>query len=367
MSWLEIDNVRKTFSGGTIALDGVSFAIAKGEFFCVVGPTNAGKSTLLKIIAGLYRPDRGVIRLAGRGVTSLEPRERNVSLLFQNIALFPTLTGFDNIAFPLRTAGKSEAETRTRVNALADRLKIGHVLGRYPRTFSGGEQQRVAIARALAAPADVLLLDEPLTNLDARIRIALRIDFKALHRDSGQTILYVTHDQVEAFSLSDRIAVLNAGKLQQIGTPEEIYRRPVNRFVASFMGTPPMNIVAAELSSDGDRLAACGAGFTVPLDQVRLGNPSVLPKSIAIGVRPEAVRVSPSPSATTPFPTEVRWIERLGAKHILDIAVGNDIVKAIVASDHPIRAEGPAYFGFEPGCEHLLDPATDRFLRGSSC
>jgi ABC-type sugar transport system ATPase subunit len=363
MNWLEIAGLRKTFPGGTVALDDVSLEVGRGEFFCIVGPTNAGKSTLLKTIAGLSPHDRGTIALAGRNITSLEPCERNLSLLFQNVALFPNLTGFDNIAFPLRTAGRSEDEVKARVNAIAERLRISHVLGRHPRTFSGGEQQRVAIGRALAVPGDILLLDEPLTNLDARIRISLRIDFKTLHRESGQTILYVNHDQVEAFSLSDRIAVLDRGKIQQIGTPADIYLRPVNRFVATFMGMPPMNIIPVELSSRDGLVNAEGPGFSLSLPKHDRLSPSRLPKSIAIGVRPEAVRVSLTHTEATPFPTEVKWIERLGPKNILDIAVGREIAKAVVKADHPVRAEGPAFFGIEPGSEHLLDPATDRFVR----
>jgi multiple sugar transport system ATP-binding protein len=362
MSWLEVANLRKSFAGGKLVLDDISFALRRGEFFSIVGPTNAGKSTLLKSIAGIYPIDRGTIALGGRDITRLEPRERDVSLLFQNIALFPNLTGYDNIAFPLRTAGRPEPEVRERVNAIADRLNVGHVLDRHPRTFSGGEQQRVAIGRALARPGSALLLDEPLTNLDARLRISLRIDFKQLHRESGQTILYVTHDQVEAFSLSDRIAVLHEGRIQQIGTPSEVYSKPVNRIVATFMGMPPMNILPLELSRDSDRLYARGPAFSIPISR----DQSVFSRfrdGAAIGVRPESVRVSNERTDATPFAAEVKWIERLGPKNILDIAVGAAIVKAVVKSDHAVKETGAVYFGIEPGAEHWLDLATGQFVR----
>ncbi|MEX2298704.1 MAG: ABC transporter ATP-binding protein [Dongiaceae bacterium] len=266
MSWLDVEHLSKSFGEDTLALDDVSFALEKGEFFCIVGPTNAGKSTLLKTIAGLYRPDRGRIHVQGRDVTMLQPKDRQLSLLFQNIALFPTLTGFENIAFPLRTVGMPAADVTRRVAEVAEMLKVPHLLDRLPRTFSGGEQQRVAIGRAIALSSRVLMLDEPLTNLDARIRIALRIEFKALHRDTGQTMLYVTHDQVEAMSLSDRIVVLNQGRLQQIGTPDEVYHRPANRFVAQFVGTPPMNIVPAELTEREGRPILTGAGFEADIE-----------------------------------------------------------------------------------------------------
>lgn len=361
MSWIAVEQLAKRFPNGSVALDGVSLAMEEGEFFTVVGPTNAGKSTLLKTIAGLVRPDSGRVILAGRDASLLEPRDRRLSLLFQNIALFPGMTGYENIAFPLRAAGRNEQEVRARVHALAEMLKVGHVLERLPQTFSGGEQQRVAIGRALAVPGHALLLDEPLTNLDARIRIALRVQFKTLHRDTGQTILYVTHDQVEAFSLSDRIAVLNSGRIEQIGSPDDIYRRPVNRFVASFMGSPPINLLKADLVQEGDVVTARGSGFAVRMERARLSGIRA-GDSIALGIRPETVRVSPAKHALTPYPAEVRWVEKLGSKHILEIAAGSDIIKAVVAPDHPAAQEGPVYFGFEAGSEHVLDLANDRFV-----
>ena len=205
MNRLEAREVSKMFPAKVDALSEVSFTVAQGEFFSIVGPTNAGKSTLLKLIAGLHIPSSGNILLDKIDVTMLEPRARGVSLLFQNIALFPTRNGYDNLAYPLRLAEWDEDEVASRVRDVAALVNVGHLLSRLPATYSGGEQQRVAIGRALACPTRLLMLDEPLTNLDARLRIALRLAFKSLHRDSSQTILYVTHDQVEAMSLSDRI------------------------------------------------------------------------------------------------------------------------------------------------------------------
>ncbi len=360
---LAVTGLAKAFDGAQ-ALDGVSFEVAQGEFFCVVGPTNAGKSTLLKTVAGLHRPDRGSIAIGGRDVTALQPKDRRVSLQFQNVALFPTLTGYENIAFPLRTAGLAEAEVARRVEEVAALLEVGHVLQRYPRTFSGGEQQRVAIGRAIAQPCELLMLDEPLTNLDARIRIALRIEFKKLHRETGQTLIYVTHDQVEAMSLSDRIAVLHQGRFQQIGSPDEIYHRPANRFVAGFVGTPPMNVIAVELELEGDAPVLCGPNLRLPAPGIKALNdyPS-LPRRLGIGLRPEQIRVAASRGEATPFTGEVFWIERLGSKSILDVRLGGATIKAVVPPDHPVKTEGMAWFGFEPKPEHLLDLETDRFFR----
>ena len=254
MAWLELKGLTKSYPGGVAALSGIDLALREGEFFSIVGPSNAGKSTLLKTIAGVERLDRGRIALAGRDLGSLQPRDRKVSLLFQNIALFPDRSGFENIAFPMRVAGLPHDQIEARVRDVAQLLKVDHLLDRLPRTFSGGEQQRVAIGRAISHPADLLMLDEPLTNLDARLRIALRLEFKKLHRDTGRTILYVTHDQVEAMSMSDRIGVLNDGRFEQVGTPDEIYHRPASMFVARFIGSPPMNILDAELRSEERRV-----------------------------------------------------------------------------------------------------------------
>jgi len=363
MTEVAVESLSKSF-GDLQALRGLDFDAAHGEFFCVIGPTNAGKSTLLKTIAGLHRPDGGRILLSGRDVTRAEPRHRNVSLLFQNIALFPTLSGRDNIAFPLRTVGTGEGEIARRVGEIAEVLKIGHLLDRLPQTFSGGEQQRVAIGRAIARPTDLLMLDEPLTNLDARIRIALRIEFKTLHHELGQTLIYVTHDQVEAMSMSDRIAVLNKGRFEQIGTPDEVYHRPASAFVARFIGQPPMNIVDAELSGGMDDPRLSGPGFSIPIGGIeQLESASRLPRKLAFGLRPEALRVAPGEGPDTPFAGEVVWIERLGGKSILDLRFAQGLVKAVVPTDHAVRREGPVWLGFTPRAEHLIDKESELFFR----
>jgi ABC-type sugar transport system ATPase subunit len=363
MNKLSVEQLSKSF-GGLQALRELDFDVADGEFFCVVGPTNAGKSTLLKTIAGLHRPDGGRVFLSGRDVTHVEPRHRNVSLLFQNIALFPTLSGRDNIAFPLRTAGVSETEIKRRVSEVAGMLKVSHLLDRLPQTFSGGEQQRVAIGRAIARSADLLMLDEPLTNLDARIRIALRIEFKNLHRRLGQTQIYVTHDQVEAMSMSDRIAVLNNGRFEQIGTPDDVYHRPASAFVARFIGQPPMNIIDAELNSVVGRPVLSGPGFSTQIDGIeRLESATRLPHKLAFGLRPETLRIAPSEGPDTPFAGEVVWIERLGSKSILDLRFAQSIIKAVVPTDHAVRQEGPAWLGFTPKAEHLIDKESELFFR----
>lgn len=360
MTQLAVDNLCKNFDDVS-AVREVSFGLEEGEFFCVVGPTNAGKSTLLKTIAGLHRPDGGSIRIKDRDVTRLEPRLRNVSLLFQNIALFPTLTGYENIAFPLRAARAGATEIDKRVREIAELLRIPHLLDRLPQTYSGGEQQRVAIGRALARPGDLLMLDEPLTNLDARIRIALRIEFKKIHRELGQSLVYVTHDQVEAMSLSDRIAVMHQGRLQQIGTPSEIYHRPANRFVAQFIGQPPMNIIDVHPAIEDDTSFLVNDGMRLPLaPEIRVDR---LPSQLSVGIRPESVRVSAVPAPATPTPGAVMWVERLGHKSHIDIRAGAMFVRAAVPAAIDVRVDEHIWFGFDVQPHLLLDRTSGEFIR----
>lgn len=360
MKQLSVNGLSKRFDD-IKAIHEVSFDIDEGEFFCVVGPTNAGKSTLLKTIAGLYRPEGGSICIKGRDVTHLQPRDRNLSLLFQNIALFPTLTGYENIAFPLQSIGISTAQIKKRVTEIAELLRVSHLLDRLPQTYSGGEQQRVAIGRALSRPGDLLLLDEPLTNLDARIRISLRIEFKNIHRELGQSLIYVTHDQVEAMSLSDRIAVMHNGRFQQIGTPEEIYHRPSNEFVARFIGQPPMNIIDVETQIEGNNAYFVSDGMRLSLaPQIRIDN---LPNSVACGVRPELIRVANFESSKTPMLGRVEWIEQLGHKSHVDIQVGKSFIHATVPATQSLITDEKVWIGFDIKPHLLLDRQSHEFLR----
>ncbi|MGA2128683.1 MAG: ABC transporter ATP-binding protein [Xanthobacteraceae bacterium] len=359
MTALALGGIAKRF-GQVQAVESLDLRVEKGEFVCLLGPTNAGKSTLLKIVAGLCKPDQGRVLINGRDVTTVDPAQRNVSLLFQNVALFPHLTGFDNIAFPLRRARMCEDAVRARVREVAELLRIAPILERLPATYSGGERQRVAIGRAIARPADVILLDEPLSNLDARIRLDLRIEFRRLHRKLGQTVLYVTHDHVEALSLADRVAVLRSGVLQQVDPPEHLLERPANGFVAEFIGSPPMNLIPVRVAVENGRTRLVGAGFAI---DAPAGVPvSLAGRDLRIGVRPEAVRASSSPSADTPFAAPIRWIEQHGSRAILDAEFGGIIVKASVPPDSELSVDGRAWLGITPRCRDLLDLANDCFL-----
>jgi ABC-type sugar transport system ATPase subunit len=268
VSGLILEGVRKRF-GETVALDGVDLEVPHAELMVVVGPSGCGKSTLLRCVAGLEAVDEGTVRIGGRDVTRLRPAARNVAMVFQSYALFPHLSVAENIGFGLVVAELPKSEVRERVAAAARLVGVEGLVDRRPYELSGGERQRVALARALVRRPAVYLLDEPLSNLDAGLRVEMRTELKRLHREVGATTVHVTHDQVEALTLGDRIAVMQAGRVRQVGTPGEVYRRPRDRFVASFLGTPEMNFLDA---------SAAGAFLTVP-------------EGVTLGVRPEHVRL----------------------------------------------------------------------------
>jgi ABC-type sugar transport system ATPase subunit len=271
MSKLVVEGVHKRF-GETTALDGVDLEAVDGELLVVVGPSGCGKSTLLRCVAGLETVDEGAIYIGERNVTRVRPAARNVSMVFQSYALFPHLTVRENIAFGLVVREEPKAEVRARVDEASKLVGVGALLERRPYELSGGERQRVALARALVRRPDAFLLDEPLSNLDAGTRVEMRTELRRLHREVGATMLHVTHDQVEALTLGDRIAVLDRGRVRQVGTPDEVYRRPRDRFVAAFLGTPAMNFLSPEEAQPFLRV----------------------PEGTVLGVRPEHVRVVPN-------------------------------------------------------------------------
>ena len=258
MAIIELKSISKAF-GKNQALKNVSFRVNDKEFFCIVGPTNAGKTTTLRTIAGLEKQDEGDVLFNGENVNNLYPRERNVAMLFQNLALYPNKNGFENLATPLKIKKFPEEQIKKRVMEVAEILHITHLLERLPKTYSGGERQRVALARTIIRRPSVYLFDEPLSNLDALLRVEMRSELKRLQRDLGQTMIYVTHDQVEAISMSDRIAVLNKGKIQQIGKPSLIFSKPENMFTAGFFGSPPMNFLKCDVEKKGSKIfLVCG-------------------------------------------------------------------------------------------------------------
>src|SRR5918995_3144595 len=261
MAELQIRALTKRF-GGVRALDGIDLEVAAGEFFVILGPSAAGKTTTLRSIAGLERPDGGTITFAGQDISHAPVQGRGMSMIFQTFALYPHLSTFDNLAYPLREHGLGADQIRTRVGEIARMLGITHTLARKPSTLSGGEQQRLAIGRALVRSPRLLLLDEPLTNLDAKLRHDTRAEFKRLHRELGMTMVYATPDQLESLTMGDRIAVLREGRIVQIGTPDELYLRPADQFVATMVGAPPMNLLPGTV-----RVRAAGTVVELPFGE----------------------------------------------------------------------------------------------------
>lgn len=310
MASVSFRNTSKRY-GKVIALDGLDLDIKAGEFVSLLGPSGSGKSTTLNILSGLQEADGGTISIDGKDVTDVPPDKRDIALVFQNYALYPHLTVAENIAFPLEARRPRMATTqiREKVRVTAASLGIGDLLARYPKEISGGQQQRVALGRAMVRDPKVFLLDEPLSNLDARLRIRMRRDLKALHAKLGSTIVYVTHDQSEAMTLSDRIAIFNKGRLQQVASPSDIYNRPSNLFVANFVGDRETNQLTGDLIEEGHRLLVRGPGW-----QMALSRPpgSVDHRGpIVLGVRPEAVAIAASGSAGA-IPAEVAQTELAG-------------------------------------------------------
>jgi ABC-type sugar transport system ATPase subunit len=328
VSGLRFEGVHKRY-GAIHALRGLDLEIAAGELMVVAGPSGCGKTTALRIAAGLEPPSEGRVHIKDQDVTTSAPVERNVSMVFQSYALFPHLSVGDNIGFGLVARWVRRREVVERVTAAAELVGCDHLLARRPSELSGGERQRVALARALVRHPDVYLLDEPLSNLDAQLRVRMRAELKLLHRRVGGTMVYVTHDQVEALTLGDRLAVLREGALQQVGTPDEVYRRPANRFVATFIGSPAMNVLPASL--DGSTVRA--GPFAIDVDRPGdLGG-----RRLELGIRPEHLEVSTREDGGRPVRVEI--VEPAGGEtyvHVSDVSdasIGSEAVVARVSGE----------------------------------
>lgn len=317
MAQIELDNVSKQFADGTVAVSAASFTINDGEFFILVGPSGCGKSTLLHLIVGLEEVSSGEIRLDGNIINYLDPKDRNMAMVFQSYALYPHMSVRENIAFPLVMAKASKTERNRRVEEIAAMLELSHLLDSKPRTLSGGERQRVAMGRALVRNPAAFLLDEPLSNLDARLRTLMRTELARLQRRLGTTTLYVTHDQTEAMTLGDRIAVLNKGRIQQIGTPYELYHQPCNLFVAGFIGAPAMNFLPVQIREGRLILALLNVVTACP---AQAGIPGQLDYAI-VGIRPENFLLlapdSDQHDQLIGFDIEVDVVEWLGAELLI--------------------------------------------------
>ncbi|MEP7207787.1 MAG: sn-glycerol-3-phosphate import ATP-binding protein UgpC [Casimicrobiaceae bacterium] len=312
MAEVDLRDVRKTY-GANAVIHGVTMHVEDGEFIVIVGPSGCGKSTLLRMVAGLEEITTGEISIGGRVVNRLEPKDRDIAMVFQNYALYPHMTVFANMAYGLRIRGLGKADIEARVQRAAEILELGTFLERTPRQLSGGQRQRVAMGRAIVREPAVFLFDEPLSNLDAKLRVQMRFEIQKLHRRISTTSLYVTHDQVEAMTLADRMVVMNAGRAEQIGTPMEVYENPATVFVAGFIGSPAMNFLPAR-AAEGNRVVLDGAGSLPSTIALPSG------KAVTVGLRPE--HLAPSSSGDASLAGTVEVVEALGADTLLHIDVG---------------------------------------------
>jgi len=337
MAEIRLENVRKVF-GKVVAVDDVSLTVADREFIVLLGPSGCGKTTLLRCIAGLEQVDGGRVYIGGQDVTDLPVRRRRIAMVFQSYAVFPHMTVFDNVAFGLRMQHRSKPEIEERVRSSAELLHIENLLDRFPSQLSGGQRQRVAVARAVAVEAGVLLMDEPLSNLDALLRLEMRAELKRLLDELETTVVYVTHDQVEALSLGDRIAVMRDGHFLQVDTPINVYDHPAAYFIGSFIGSPPMNFLRARVIKGSQAVQVDGTVLKIsPEASEHLQ--SRVQEDVWLGIRPENIDPLEKPVEGA-LPAKVLVVEPLGSHNLLTVLVGNTIVKVNAHADSTFRPEG---------------------------
>jgi multiple sugar transport system ATP-binding protein len=362
MAEVKLRNVVKSY-GHHMAVDGVSFSVAHGEFVALVGPSGCGKTTTLNLIAGLIEISDGEIIIGSRCVNDLDPKDRDIAMVFQNYALYPNKTVYKNLAFPLAMRRFSKADVEQKVRAAAKVLDIEHLLDRYPRELSGGQQQRVALGRALVRDPAVFLMDEPLSNLDAKLRVQMRAELKRFHRKLDATIIYVTHDQLEAMTMADKMAVMNGGLLQQYDTPERVFAHPHNTFVAGFVGSPAMNLMPGQLEGQGDSLVLRGpGGWTLPLskENAHKGMRSST-ADVVLGARHSTIVLHRSPRPAT-LPGQIYAVEPTGDLTYAHIRIGDSLVVVSVPPGHPLAPDEAIWVEPDQSHLHLFDGASQQAL-----
>jgi ABC-type sugar transport system ATPase subunit len=362
MAKVTLEGVRKIYQekgAAHVAVHGIDLAVGDGEFVVLVGPSGCGKSTTLRMVAGLESVTAGTIRIGDRVVNDVPARDRDIAMVFQNYALYPHMSVYENLAFALRLRKEAPATIDTRVRAAAAMLGIEALLQRKPRQLSGGQRQRVAVGRAIVRQPQVFLFDEPLSNLDAKLRVQMRRDLAALRRRLGTTTIYVTHDQVEAMTLGDRIVVMNAGEVQQEGAPLEIYRRPANTFVAAFLGSPPMNQIAGRLIRQDRSWFEAGAGFRLPVAGSPLPPGGAPDRPVVLGIRPEDIRPTTDPAGLEAVVAE---IEPLGHEVLVTVEAGG--VSLILRGDAGLPASlgRPLRCAVDSAAMHWFDHETGNRL-----
>lgn len=358
MSRVSINHVWKIYKGNVIAVRDASFACEDGEFLAILGPSGSGKSSILRMLAGLEEITRGEILFDGKVVNKLSPSERNIALAFESYALYSRLTVYENIAFPLRAQGLDKPEIDKKVKLISEALDLADFLKKRPSSLSGGHQQRISLARALVREPNVTLLDEPISHMDQRVRVGIRTRIRRLHDELKTTTMYVTHDQAEAISLCDRLVVLNLAEVQQVGTVDEIWNQPANKFVASFVGEPQMNFINGKVESPQHVSIPTKEGkktfeFTGEIDQKYVGS-----EEITIGVRPQQVELSLSKQQEASIPGSVKIIEFRGDDTVLTVELedfNNTRVKVVVPLERAGYVGDTAWLEFRPEIIHLFD------------
>ena len=352
---IAIENLTKKF-GPVFGVNDLSLDIKDGEFVAFLGPSGCGKTTTLLTVAGIYKPTAGTIRFGERIVNTMQPRDRNIGMVFQSYALYPHMTVFENIAYPLKLKGVSRQDQHKHVQQVATTMGIAELLERRPGQLSGGQQQRVALGRALVKEPDVLLFDEPLSNLDARLRLSMRGEIKQLQNRLGITSIYVTHDQVEALTMADRIAVISKGKLQAFDTPEDLYDRPKTLFIAEFIGNPPMNFATVEISGDDGGLTARIGSLTLELPSKYAGK--VARGQAVVGIRPEDITLVESDGVVG----SVFVVEPLGREDMLDVRIGDQSFLMLADPELHIKAGDNVSLRFNTEELQLFDRQTEKSL-----
>ncbi len=367
MARITLDKVSRLYGGGAVGVHEVSFDVADGEFLILLGPSGCGKSTTLRMIAGLEETNSGRIHIGGRDVTDLRPRDRNLAVVFQSYALYPTMTVRANIGFGLKMRGMASAKIAARVDQAADLLGLSPYLDRKPGALSGGQRQRVALGRAIVREPEAFLLDEPLSNLDAQLRAEMRAELVRLHRNLGRTIVHVTHDQVEAMTMGDRICILRAGRVEQVGAPLEVYANPANMFVAGFLASPPMNFLPTRLVADSGLMLDLGSGLRWPVPGPHLASWSGLVGApVILGLRPEDIHALDAPGRTA-FDLQVTAVEALGPETIVagTLAHGLPPVRARLGRGMLPRPGESLRLHADLSPAHLFDPDTGAALARS--
>ncbi|MEM1129289.1 MAG: sn-glycerol-3-phosphate ABC transporter ATP-binding protein UgpC [Pseudomonadota bacterium] len=346
MAEVQIENVVKRY-GSVQVMHGVDVDIDDGEFVVLVGPSGCGKSTLLRMLAGLEEISAGSISIGGRVVNDMPPKDRDIAMVFQSYALYPHKTVFDNIGFPLKMAKRPAEEIRTKVEHAAGILDLAHLLDRYPKQLSGGQRQRVAMGRAIVRDPQVFLFDEPLSNLDAKLRVTMRVEIKELHQRLKTTIVYVTHDQIEAMTMADKIVVMRDGRVEQIGSPLELYDRPANVFVAGFIGSPAMNFVHGKIGTNpSGKVFVSDSGLELPVPDISAD----VGQSVTYGVRPEHIDIGDGG-----VPMNVVVTEPTGSETQIFAKVGDDLIDAVVKERISARPGETIHFRIDAAQVHVFD------------